>query len=295
MTDPKGGKPESDHPHEDDFPLDLNLGQEGVPGAGEEFPQESMSASIDDFQFSGPAEELDFTEPADFTFPTEQTGEGAAEGTSEFAPAEHTGGEQFFGADEQGFGSPAAEEAPVEAELADEGIAELESAEEEEAPKSKFELPPWVRTLEWITVGLLAVGGLAAVICSAAWVKDAKQVTLILNIACPVLLGLIPYALWRSSDRWVTPPISALYTVMLALSTAALIVGTWFEGMELSRYDWQFSKTRVSVGKPRPVIMDAPSESTPIKEPEAAVELAAAKSSAEPAAAKTSADAAAKP
>ena len=51
--------------------------------------------------------------------------------------------------------------------------------------------------------------------------------------------------------RWVTPAASALYTVMLAVSVAALVAGTWFEGLELSRYDWQFSKARVSAAKPR--------------------------------------------
>ena len=78
-----------------------------------------------------------------------------------------------------------------------------------------------------------------------------------MNIGCPVMLALIPYALWRSSAHWVTPAGSALYTVMLALSTAALITGTWCVGLELSRYDWQYSKTRVRLGKP-PIAVIAP-------------------------------------
>ena len=72
------------------------------------------------------------------------------------------------------------------------------------------------------------------------------------------MLGLIPYALWCSSARWVTPPASALYTVMLALSTAALISGTWFEGLELSHYDWQFSKAPGEGRRPPPVASLSP-------------------------------------
>ncbi len=295
MSDPKGEKPESDHPHEDEFPLELHTDQAGAGSLGDEFPLESLStsASIEDFQFSGPAEELDFTEPADFAFPTEQP--SAVESSGEFAPPQEAEGQPSLGAEEGSFGeSLPTEEAVAEPLLAEEGIPDLKAAEEgeSEAPKPKFELPAWVHTLEWVTVGLLAVGGLLAVVCSVVWVKDARQVTLTLNIACPLLLALIPYALWRSSVRWVTPQITALYTVMLALSTAALIAGTWLEGLELSSYEWQFSKARVSAAKPRVVVIPLP-EPTPAKDVEPP-SIPAATPSAEPAA-KPATDAAAKP
>ena len=123
---------------------------------------------------------------------------------------------------------------------------------------------------------------------SVFWVKDPKQVTLTLNIGCPLMLGLIPYALWRSSPRWVMPAASALYTVMLALSTAALITGVWFNGQELSSYDWQFSKARVKSSMPPRVMIVAPErpEAAPVPEPPPPPKEAepAAKSSAEPAA-----------
>ena len=201
VTDPKGKKPDSDHPHEDDLSLDLSSELEGLPAAGGEHPPHdpSLSASTEEFQFSGPAEELDFTEPADFAFPTEQP---ASDQSGSFVAGEHVGAEQAFGAEE---GSPAEsplpEETAAEAEMAGEGIADLEIAEEsaEKEPKPKFELPAWARIAEWVTIGVLAAGALLAVIISSIWVeKNPKQVTLILNIACPVLLGLIPYALWRS-------------------------------------------------------------------------------------------------
>jgi hypothetical protein len=292
VTDPKGEKPESDHPHEDDFPLELHPDQEGPPAVGDDLPSAdlSLSGSIEDFHFAGPAEELDFTEPADFIFPTEQPAEGASEQSGELAAAEPAGVEGFFGA--EGLGgeasaaeSPLPEDATVGHELGGEGTADLESAEEAK-PKPKFQLPGWVRTVEWVMVGLLAAGAPAAIIASIFWVADAKQVTLTLNVACPLMLGLIPYALWRSSARWVTPAASALYTVMLALSAAALIAGAWLVGLEVSRYDWQYSKARVKAGLPPRVVIVPPEKAEvaevpepPPKEPEPAP----AKDTAEPA------------
>ena len=215
MTDPKGEKPESDHPHEEDLPFELHEDQEGLPAADEENLPEALSlnASTEDFHFSGPAEELDFTEPSDFAFPTEQSPGGTVEHSGELAAAEPREAEGFFGAGEVAdVGSALPEEATIEPALAGEGIADVEIAEETEGKKSKpkVELPAWVRTAEWVLVGVLAVAALLAVIVSAFWVeKSPKQVTLTLNIACPLMLALIPYALWRSMARWVTPSASA--------------------------------------------------------------------------------------
>ena len=127
----------------------------------------SVSGSIEEFHFSGPAEELDFTEPADFTFPeqpaaSDQSGELSAD--HGFMVPEPVGAESFLGA--EGFGpeqgataeSPLAEDAGVEPQLAGEGIADLESGEEAAKPKPKFQAPAWVRTAEWVMVGLLGVG-----------------------------------------------------------------------------------------------------------------------------------------
>lgn len=293
MTDPKGEKPQSDHPHEEEFPLDMFQDQEGVPAADEENPLEAapMNASVEEFQFSGPAEELDFTEPTDFAFPTGQPTEGAigSEPTTDFAAAEPAPTEQFFGP-VQGFPgeSPLPEAIAAEPELAGDGIADLEAAEEppEGEEKPKFELPGWVKVLEWVMVGVLALGALAAIVVCVVWLESAERVALILNIACPVMLALIPYALWRSSGRWVTPAASAVYTVMLALSVAALIAGTWLMGLELSRdyqhhgYDWQFTKTRVAAAKSRLAAIAPVVQPVTSNEPEPA----APKSTAEPAA-----------
>ena len=101
MTDPKGEKLGSDHPHGDDLTQDLRQDQEGLPAAGEEHPLDApaMNASTDEFHFSGPAEDLDFTEPSDFAFPTGEPAEGgdAAEPSSEFPAAEPAEAENLFG------------------------------------------------------------------------------------------------------------------------------------------------------------------------------------------------------
>ena len=196
---------------------------------------------------------IGFHRAGQFCLSRKQPSEGIAEPSGEFAAAEPLEAEGFFGAEEAAAEPVPAEEAAMEPELAGEGVADLELAEglaEGEEPKPKFTLPPWVRTAEWVAVGLLAAGALLAVVISVIWVKNPARVTLMLNIGCPLMLGLIPYALWRSMDRWVSPAISAIYTVMLALSTAALVAGTWFIGLELARYDWQYSRTRVAAGKP---------------------------------------------
>ena len=253
----------------------------------------ATNASTEEFHFSGPAEELDFTEPADFQFPSGQPAEPSLsfEQSGEFPPVAGTAysqsaeGETLFGAAEQF----SAETPHAEAEAAEEGIADLEAAEElpegmeegEEEAKPKFELPRWLQITEWVTVGVLAVGALLAIVISVFWVQEPKHVTLALNIACPVMLGLIPYALWRSMARWVTPEASAVYTVILALSAAALIAGTWFVGGELANYDWQYTKARVAVGAPRPVAMPmTPTAAAMQREPAAAPPVADAKSTA---------------
>ena len=131
-------------------------------------------------------------------------------------------------------------------------------AEEELAPKPKRELPAWVRTLEWTTVTVLAVAAVIGLIVSAFFLNNADTVTLIVNICCPVMLFLVPYALWRSSRRWTTPAVSAIYTVLLAMSAAALIGGTWIEANELASYKWLYSKARVAAGKPRQTFIAPP-------------------------------------
>lgn len=256
VTDPKHDNPESDHPHEDDLGLEFH--EEALPSGGEEHPLDapSLNASADEFHFSGPIENLDFSEPSGFEFPTEQPleAEVAAEGASE----------DFSAPEAFSLDVPAAALGPAEEELVAEAAAELEPVGETEdeaveaEAKPKFELPAWVHTAQWVAVGVAAVASLLAVAFAKFLITDPKQVTLILNIACPLMLGLIPFALWRSSSRWSTPAASALYTVMLAIGAAALIAGTWCVSGELASYDWKVSKTEVTKSKPVMVITPMP-------------------------------------
>jgi hypothetical protein len=277
LSDAKGETPHPDHPHEDEFEFDLHE----AAAESHEHPSEEVhpldalgiQASSEDFQFSGPAEELDFTEPADFTFPSEHfEAEAGSDSSAEFVTPEHGGIEHLFGGDETEHHEAVGEEAVAEVEPVGEAAEDEASEvrlEEEPKAKPKRELPAWVRTFEWVTVGMLAAIGLIAPFVAIIWIADPKDVksadtvSLIVNICFPILLLLVPYALWRSSRRWTTPAISALYTVLLAVSTAALIGGSWVGAMELSRYKWDFNKSRVAAGKPMPKLVVMPEAPAP--------------------------------
>jgi hypothetical protein len=267
LSDPKGETPHPDHPHEDEFEFEMHeaAAEEGphTPehAAHEPNPLDELgiSASTDEFHFTGPAEELDFTEPADFTFPTEHAeAEAGSDSSAEIPTPEHADLEHFFG-EESAHHEAAGEVEGVEPALAGEAV---EPAAEEE-PKPKRELPASVRALEWVTVGVLAAIGLVAPFVVIFALDSPDIATLVVNICFPVLLLLVPYALWRSSSRWTKPAASALYTVLLAIGAAALIGGAWVQSMELSRYNWQFSKSRVAAGRPPLVIIAPPPQATP--------------------------------
>lgn len=260
MSDPMGETPHPDHPHEDEFPLELPPQQEGAAGE-EPNPLDSLglNASTEDFHFTGPAEELDFTEPADFAFPTEHSAEAGpvSESSAEMAAVEAVGAEHLAGSDEAVALEGVAGE---EVAIADLDLA-IEGEQEEEAEPAR-ELPPWVHVVEWSSVGTLAAGALIAIFAAIAWVQTPERVTLILNICCPLMLALIPYSLWRASAHWVKPAVSALYTMLLVVSVVMLIGGTWVLGSELSRFHWQFNKTRIDKAKPPTVVLAAPDTSS---------------------------------
>ena len=73
VSDPKG-EPHSHHPQEDEFDLEFAAEPEAAAPHAEEHAAD-INASTEEFHFSGPLEELDFTEPADFTFPAEEAAE----------------------------------------------------------------------------------------------------------------------------------------------------------------------------------------------------------------------------
>ncbi len=156
---------------------------------------------------------------------------------------------------------------PVAAEEAEEADARPET-------KPKRELPAWVHSIEWTAIGVLGTVALIALVVAVFWIQSPDTVSLVLNISCPVMMALVPYALWRSSKRWMTPSTTALYTLLLAASVVALIGGTWVQGVELSHYNWQFTKARVMAGKPQPKFfapppIAAPSVAAPAADPAA--------------------------
>jgi len=262
VSEAKGEKPNPEHPQEDDLLLDFSTQhEEGAPqgkahgqdhaeaDALHPLAEPGINASTDEFQFTGPVEELDFTEPVDFTFPSEAAEvEAVSDSSADMGAVDHAGLEHLLGAEEAAPHKAAVSDATAEpqpaAEAPDQDLAEKD-AEKEPNAKPKRELPAWVHALEWTAVALLAIGSSISLFVSIIWL-DANTATLVLHIAFPVMLALIPYSLWLSSRRWMTPSISALYTVLLALGAAALIGGAWVEGMELASYHWQFNKTRLA-------------------------------------------------
>ena len=92
MSDPKGETPHSNHPPEDEFDLEFATEPEGAAPYAEEHAAD-VNASTEEFHFSGPLEELDFTEPADFTFPAEEAAEvePVSDSSAEIPGAEHAG------------------------------------------------------------------------------------------------------------------------------------------------------------------------------------------------------------
>ncbi len=252
LSDPKEPKAESEHPHADEHVGELH----GLPGFGPSagpnpLHELGLHASTDEFHFSGPMEELDFTEPADFTFPTGPDG-SAIHGTS-VPHFGHSEAEGLFGGEqshehqhERGEGLPHeggdVHDGIVDTELAtDDAVAVEEAAE---LPKPKRQWPKWLGKAEWAAIIALPVIAVVANIAAIGWL-DATVKRWVLNISCPVLLLLIPYAMWRCKERWNKPIVTASYTAMMAMGTAMLIAGTWFLGTELSKYNWEIGRAKV--------------------------------------------------
>lgn len=250
MADPKDHKPEHHDPNQPpevpafEFPEELGLsGPAADAGPAEPLAELGFDASQSDVNFPS-TEELDFTEPADFSFPSEVAAEGEVppelEGVSEEVASADGG---LRGSEEEVMAEPALGEDEVpEPELAGEGIEPVgeESIEEgelaEAVPKSR--IPAWLGPAQWVLIGTLALAAVIVDIVAVGWVKNPHTFEIIWNVSFPVLLLLIPYALWRAKNAWVTPEITASYTVLLSLGAAALLCGVYFMGLELLRYNW---------------------------------------------------------
>ena len=212
MADSKGQNPEFEEP---DQP-----GDEANP-----------AEPVDEVGFGEPLEELDFTEPADFDFPSDAVAEDVVPGEGEVS--------ESIGLSGLGLTS---DQEPI---VAGEGVPEAEEVVEEveeTEPRPRRNLLKWLARLE-----LPGVVAIAAVIWFVANMMTANGIW---SATFLILLGLIPYALWKTRKYWTTPEITAVYTVMLAIGTAALLSAVYWLGLELFRYDWDIKakKAKESVG-----------------------------------------------
>ena len=208
VADPKDRIPESDEPQH--------------PG---EAPVESES--YEEMSFTQEVDALDFTEPTDFAYPAEAVGEAEAVADTEFGESLET--DSIF---------PEAEAVAVDvgegSVVAGEGIADLGEAaiDEDEAIAAEGVKKPaaWLGLADWV-VAVLAIGLLWGLLTLATNFP-------IWNAVYVVVLGLIPFVLWKTRKRWTTPEITAVYTIMLAIAVAALWTAVYWLGLELARYQW---------------------------------------------------------
>lgn len=243
MADPKDPKKQESDAGEPSFLGDLTQG-DFVPsddivqgdnvesGDGIDFSQSLEELNLGEpapgADAATPIEELDFSEPSGFAFPDQS--EGVAPQQSEVA-GEVPAAESMFVAEDGG----AVEAGVVEPVLADAGVVEAElddgvetPAAEEESPVKKT--PAWMAYVDWaVMVLVVAAIVLLCNLLTAAWWWHASYL---------VLLVEIPFSLWKTRKVWTTPQLSAVYTVMLAIGTMALLTGVYWLGLELATYDW---------------------------------------------------------
>ena len=239
MADPQGRIPESDEP----------IHPEEKPAESESYEEMSFTQEVD---------ALDFTEPTDFAYPAEAAGEAEAVADTEFGePLEN---ELVF--PEAEATTADAEEGPVVAGegTADVAEAAIDEGEEEEFVEPEKQPSAMLGVMEWI-VAAAAIGlfwGLLTLATSFAglWIW---------NTIYAVILGLIPFVLWKTRKWWTTPEVTAVYTVMLAIAVAALWTAVYWLGLELARYQWDIKARKarglaVQMARPNATAVDCPAE-----------------------------------
>lgn len=209
----------------------------------------TVGGPLEELNLAGPLEDLDFSEASGFSFPAEAA--AAGEAPAEVLPAD-TETADFVPEVAPPDGEPVAATMPgMVPELAQEGLpeageapAEPPAAETEAEPAETAPAPKWRKWLahvDWVGVALLAIAiwlVVRAVTVNVAWITGYL-----------ILLVLIPFTLWKTRKRWMTPQITAVYTVLLAISTAALLTAVFWLGLELAQYHWDVkAKTRPVVG-----------------------------------------------
>jgi hypothetical protein len=196
----------------------------------------NIGGPLDDLGLGGPLENLDFSEPADLGFSTEAV---AGEGLDAVA-GEPAAAEAAAGGAAPIEGQESAEAAPGEEEV-EEGVLMTEKAP-----------PKWLAFVDWAVLGLVLTGVVLFV-----WKATAHPIW---NGGYLVLLAAIAFTLWKTRSRWSEPQISAVYTVMLAVSTAALLTSVYCLGLEIASYNWDFWGTKAK--KARQAIQFVPPSTT---------------------------------
>ena len=232
MADSKGENPDFEEPDQPGNEWDAAEPVDEV-GFGEPVDEVGFGEPVDEVGFGEPIEEMDFTEPADSSFPSDAIAEDTLSVDGEVSEAVTS---------LSGLGLTSDQE-PI---IAGEGVPEVEEVveefEEEAKPQRGKTLLKWLARLEIPGVLLIAV---------AIWfVTHMITENVIWHAAFLILLGLIPYSLWKTRKYWTTPEITASYTVMLAIGAAALLSAVYWLGLELFRYDWDIKAKRAkdSVG-----------------------------------------------
>ena len=199
----------------------------------------------------GIAGELDMSEPEgekpifeDLTFPADELTFAEAEEPAA-APSEPAAGSQppeahaeaVAAAPGEGLAPSAADAAAAEPAEAEEAPAEEApeaeaAAEAEEATPEKKKAKVAVGYLDWIVVAAVSV-----VICLLLFLLHAPYA--IWHASYLIVMIAMAFYLWKSRKIWTKFEVTALYTVVLAGTAAALLTGVYCLGLALcSPYHW---------------------------------------------------------
>lgn len=198
MADSEGNRHQSEQPEPHGQPEEFDFPQEFAP-----------AEPLDEVQFFDPESLDDASDVTDLPLEAmgvsfDQSGTGMVEEATVAAAPEG--------------------EVPVAEAVTAEDLTE-ETAEPE-GKKPGFSIPYG----DWIGLGVAVV----AIVGLTYWKTDSW----LLHALYLIALTAIPFALWKSRSRWMSPELSESYTVLLGLTIGAMVTGTYLVGLELAAYDW---------------------------------------------------------
>jgi hypothetical protein len=107
----------------------------------------------------------------------------------------------------------------------------------------------WLAYVEWVGVALVVT---AVYLLFSLWSLTSDNV--MWHAIYWVLMGLVPYVLWKTRRLWKTPEITAPYTIMLAIGVMALTTAVYFLGLELAEYKWDLKAKTAKTLTAAPVV-----------------------------------------